>query len=51
MSDDQVIALVRENERLKGALRACRSFAEHSVFGGWRHKIASICDTALRGRA
>lgn len=51
MSDDKIIELVRENERMRGALRACRTLAEHSTFGGWRFKVAALCDSALKGRA
>ena len=40
--------LIRENERLKAALRAVESYCSNAVFGGWRSDILALVRNAWR---
>lgn len=40
--------LVRENERMKSALLAIRSYAEQAIIGGWRQQIVNLTTQGLR---
>jgi hypothetical protein len=40
--------IVRENERLKAALRAVESYCASAVFGGWRSDILALVRNAWR---
>ena len=40
--------LVRENERLKAALRAVESYCYRAAFGGWRGDILALVRNAWR---
>jgi hypothetical protein len=48
LSDEEKVSYYRQKiERLEGALRDLRRYAEESTFGGWRHYVAGVCDRAL----
>lgn len=47
MTQDDIIAIVRENERMKTALKALLSLAETAVMGAWRQKVYDLARTGL----
>jgi len=48
MVDDRTEKLIRENERMRTALKAIRLLAENAVMGSWRFKVAAIVDEGLK---
>lgn len=47
MADEELVDLIRENERYKAALRAILIQCQTSAFGAWRHFIGRIAADAL----
>lgn len=48
MTDDKIVALVRENERMRAALEQIQSYAYNASFGGWRQPVFDLATNGLK---
>lgn len=47
MTEAEITALIRENERMKTALEAIKQFSKQSAFGSWRQRIFDLATAGL----
>lgn len=46
--DDKLEQLIRENERMKTALRNIRNYASDAIIGIWRQRVYDMAREGLR---
>jgi hypothetical protein len=47
MNEAQILQLVRENERMKTALRSIWTYASQASIGGWRSAVIALVKNGL----
>lgn len=48
VSINELLKVVRENERMRTALVNIKSYAANAVFGGWRSDVYQMADNGLK---